>query len=256
MQPNNNNNNIDNDEGKFVEDFWVENILPNKVQTLPYNKLSKQEQNIIDKVNNNTPLTSEEITIIKQTTATYGEALEKYDAVETIEAYENFTESIINEQELLDLVEQQSKPQELIMNCHFNQNGKVIRKPVKFTIHPIDDSRAVQITQLHSDIYQSLTDQENSILIKQQKGEKLSKAEQDVIDHINEKVMEDSMEDRMRQINILLANQVTPPTKGTIEEKAKFWEKFHFNDKMSLFLRVEDMLGLTESFDSELFLDE
>ena len=68
--------------------------------------------------------------------------------------------------------------------------------------------------------------------------------------------MESSMEDRMHQINFLLANQVSPPSQGTVDDRVKFWEKFPFNDKMSLYLKIEDKLGLTEHFDDELFPDE
>lgn len=250
MENNNNIEQVGND--KFVEEFWVENVLPHKVETLPYEKLTQKEQNIINKIRNNKTLTDDELTTIKQTTADYGEALEKYDAEKTIEAYEEFQDNITTEQELLELVDQQNKPQELLMNCHFNEGVK----KVKFTIYPIDDSRAVQMTQLHANIYQDLTPEENKTLIKQQKGEKLTKAEEDVIEHINNRVMESSMEDRMKQINFLLANQVTPPSNGTVNDKIKFWEKFPFNDKMSLYLKIEDKLGLTEHFDDELFPDE
>ena len=253
-QQDNNNINIvnENTNDEFVEQFWVKNVLPHKVETLPYEKLSVEEQKIISKIRNNETLTNDELKTIKQTTADYSEALEKYDAEETIKAYQEFNDAITTEQELLNLVEEQNKPQKLKMNCHFKQGVKL----VEFTIYPIDDSRAVQMTQLHADIYQDLSPKENQILLKQQKGEKLSKFEEDVIEHINKKVMESSMEDRMHQINFLLANQVTPPSNGTVDDRIKFWEKFPFNDKMSLYLKIEDMLGLTEHFDDELFPNE
>ena len=243
-------NNTTNDE--FVEQFWVKNVLPHKVETLPYDKLSVEEKGIINKIRNTETLTDYELKIIKQTTADYSEALEKYDAEETIEAYKEFNDAITSEQELLKLVEEQNKPQKLKMNCHFNEGVKL----VEFTVYPINDSRAVQMTQLHADIYQNLSPDENRVLLKQQKGERLTKVEEDVIEHINKQVMESSMEDRMHQINFLLANQVSPPSQGTVDDRVKFWEKFPFNDKMSLYLKIEDKLGLTEHFDDELFPDE
>lgn len=243
-------------EEEFIQDFWVKNELPKQVETLPYDKLTHKEQKIINKIRKGKKLKKHELDIIKQTTSKYQVALKKYDAEEITEAYEEFNDIIQTEQELLDLVDAQNKPQKLRMKCRFNINGKLKYKIIEFTVHPLDDSRAVEITQTHIDIFQNLNPKENNILLKHQKGETLTQAEKEVIEHINKKVMGEQLEERMEAVNRLLASQVTPPSNGTLEERMKFWEKFHFNDKMSLFLRVQDLLGLTEARDNELFLDE
>lgn len=244
------------DELEYIEQFWIKNQLPHLIESLPYDKLTLTERNIIDKIREEKTLTSEELDIIKKTSATYQVALKKYDAEEIIEAHEGFNELIRDEQELLDLVDAQSKPQQLVMNCRFNVDGKQVTRKVQFTVHPVTDSRAVEITQAHMDIYRDLNDKERSTLLKQQKGEKLTQAELDVIEHINQKIENENLTTRLEQINKLLASQVTPPSSGSLEDRVRFWEKFHFNDKMSLFLRVQDLLGLTEASDDELFLVE
>ena len=68
-QQDNNNSNIvnENTNDEFVEQFWVKNVLPHKVETLPYEKLSVEEQKIISKIRNNETLTNDELKTIVDT---------------------------------------------------------------------------------------------------------------------------------------------------------------------------------------------
>lgn len=252
MSKKNNKKTVTNKDDNVVENFWLKKILPKKVKTLPYDKLTRKEQEIIDKVNKTIPLTDEELRIIKKTTAEYGEALEKYDAEEIIKSHEEFSNIVTTEHELIDLVFDSKKNKELKMNVPFSTGVKRIT----FTVKPIDDSRAVKLTEQHMDIYRDLNPEEMKIQQKSLKGEKLSKAEQDVIEHINQKLTKIKMDERLKDINEFLAWQLDPPTTDDMDFKIKFWENFPFNSKMSLFMKVQDMLGLTEEFDDTLFPTE
>lgn len=99
MSKKNNKKTVTNKDDNVVENFWLKKILPKKVKTLPYDKLTRKEQEIIDKVNKTIPLTDEELRIIKKTTAEYGEALEKYDAEEIIKSHEEFSNIVTTEHE-------------------------------------------------------------------------------------------------------------------------------------------------------------
>lgn len=244
----------DNEEigNNMVENFWIRKVLPHRVKSLPYDKLSQAEQVIIDKINNDEEISDSELTIIKKTTAEYGIALEKYDAEKIIKSHEDFEQIVIDETELLSLVEDCGKEQELIMNVPFKTGIKTI----KWIIKPLDDSRAVKLTEQHMDIYKDLTDEEMKVQQKGLRGEKLSKAEQDVIEHINQKLMEVQLDERINDINEFLAWQIEPPTFDDMDRKIEFWENFPFNSKMSLFLKVRDLLGLSEEFNDKLFPSE
>lgn len=239
-------------EVNAVEEFWLEKILPHQVETLPYEKLTAQEQSIIDKLKNNIPINDDELTIIKKTTAEYSEALKKYNAEEIVESREDFEDIVVTEHELIDLVFDSKKDKYLTMNIPFESGSKKI----KFTIKPLDDSRAVKMTEQHIDIYKDLSPEELRVQQKGVRGDKLSKAEQDVIEHINKKLTNIQIDDRVKQINEFLAWQIEPPTSEDLSFKIKFWENFPFNSKMSLFLKVQDILGLSEEFDDKLFPDE
>ena len=55
-------------------------------------------------------------------------------------------------------------------------------------------------------------------------------------------------------IVMLLANQLRLPNSNQdVEARKKFWEKFPFNAKVSIFMKVENKLGLTEYSNTKLF---
>lgn len=239
------------EEGSLnVEKFWVEKQLPKEIDTLPYEILTEREKQIIDKYHRGETLTQEEIDIIKKSRSGYQKELKKYDVNKIIESHEILEENLGTEQELLDMVFNKEKP---VIKIMLPINGE--EKLFKFTVKPLEDSRAVKLLEQHLEIFKDLSQEERIIYNKGNAGEKLNPKEEAILQHINEKINENASISRMEGITDLLAGQLEEPVSLTYEEKLKFWGNFNFMLRMGLYAQVMKKLGLDEDFNDRLFPD-
>ncbi len=236
------------DGSKHIEEFWVKHTLPKEVETLPYDVLTSEEQRIIDKVRNGEELSQEEIDLIKQTRKEYEEPLKKYDANNIIESNKMLEKSIATEQDLLDFVYGEYD-MTIKMNLPFKDGTKLFT----FTVKPLDDSRAVDFLEQHIDIFRDLSDEERKIYDKNTNGEALNPVEEKVLKHINEQISENQSKSQMENITKILSYQLEEPKSLSFEEKKQFWNNFPFLMRVQLYSKVMEKLGLTQSFNDELF---
>ena len=236
------------DGSKHIEEFWVKHTLPKEVETLPYDVLTTEEQRIIDKVRNGEELSQEEIDLIKQTRKEYEEPLKKYDANNIIESNKMLEKSIATEQDLLDFVYGEYD-MTIKMNLPFKDGTKLFT----FTVKPLDDSRAVDFLEQHIDIFRDLSDEERKIYDKNTNGEALNPVEEKVLKHINEQISENQSKSQMENITKILSYQLEEPKSLSFEEKKQFWNNFPFLMRVQLYSKVMEKLGLTQSFNDELF---
>lgn len=245
------NNNLNNDGSKAIEEFWIKNRLPKEVESLPYEVLKKEEQIIVDKVKAGDDLSDDEISIIKKVIIEYDEPLKKYNANEIIKSNEVLNETLGTEQELLDFVYNKEPP---VIKVQLPING--VHKQFNFNIKPLDDSQAVKFIEPHVDIFKDLSDEEMKIYKKNQDNQDLNIKEQKVLEHIQNKIEENQSRSQMENITELLASQIVEPESLSFEEKKKFWANFNFVARVQIYAKVLDKLGLTEEFNEKLFLDE
>lgn len=245
------NNNQNNESSKAIEEFWIKNRLPKEVESLPYDILTTDEQNIIDKIRNGEELTEDEINSIKKLIIEYDEPLKKYNAEEIIKSNEVLNETLGTEQELLDFVYSKEVP---VIKIQLPING--VYKQFNFTVKPLDDSNAVKFIEPHIDIFKDLSDEEKKIYKKNQDDQELNSKEQKVLEHIQNKISENQSRSQMENITELLASQVEEPKSLSFEEKKNFWNNFNFIARVQIYSKVLDKLGLTEEFNNKLFLDE
>ena len=124
---------------------------------------------------------------------------------------------------------------------------------MEFQIQPINDSRALQGLALELNLFKNYTEEDKKIFTKSQIGETLTPEEGKVVNKIN-KELEKTLENNQDEIMIkFLARQLKLNDTDTHEKMVEFWSKFPINARVSVFLQVEEMLGLTESADFELF---
>ena len=239
------------DGSKHIEEFWVKHTLPKEVETLPYDVLTTEEQLIIDKVRRNEELSQEEIDLIKQTRKTYEEPLKKYDANNIIESNKILERTIATEQDLLDFVYGEHD-----MTIRMNLPFKTGTKMFTFTVKPLEDSRAVDFLEQHIDIFRDLSDEERKIYDKNNSGEALNPVEEKVLKHINEQIAQNQSRSQMENITKLLATQLEEPTSLDFDGKKQFWSNFPFLMRVQLYSKVMEKLGLTQSFNDELFPTE
>lgn len=233
-----------------IEKFYIEKRLPKEVETLPYDLLDEEDQEIIDKIRAKEELSKEEVSKIKETRMEYDSVLKKYDANEIIKSNEILEETIATEQELLDMVYNQD---DIVIKMYIpTKNGE---KLFPFTVKPLTDSRAVQMLDQHIDIFRDLSDEERKIYAKDSNGQKLNPKEEAVLEHINNKISENRTRSQMDEICNFLAYQIEEPKDMSYEEKVEFWERFDFFHRVALYGKVIEKLGLTQEFNDKLFQD-
>lgn len=245
------NNQQNNESSKAIEEFWIKNRLPKEVESLPYDVLSDEEQEIIDKIRNGEDLTDDEISSIKKLIIEYDEPLRKYNANEIIKSNEILNETLGTEQELLEFVYNKEPP---IIKIQLPING--VYKQFNFTVKPLDDSNAVKFLEPHVDIFKDLSDEERKVYNKNQNNQDLNLKEEKVLKHIQDKINQNQSRSQMENITELLASQIEEPTSLSFEEKKSFWSNFNFVARVQIYSKVLDKLGLTEEFNDRLFLDE
>lgn len=244
-------NNNQNESSKAIEEFWIKHRLPKEVDTLPYDILEYEEQEIIDKIKKGDDLTDEEISIIKKLILEYDEPLKKYNANEIIKSNEILNETLGTEQELLEFVYNKEPP---VIKIQLPINGTY--KQFNFTVKPLDDSNAVKFLEPHVDIFKDLSDEERKIYKKNQDNQALNSKEEKVLQHIQDKITKNQSRSQMENITELLASQVEEPISLSFEEKKIFWNNFNFVARVQIYSKVLEKLGLTEEFNDRLFLDE
>ena len=245
------NNNQNNEGSKAIEEFWIKHRLPKEVESLPYDVLTEEEQEIIDKIKNGEDLTDEEISIAKKLILEYDEPLRKYNANEIIKSNEILNETLGTEEELLEFVYNKEPP---IIKIQLPING--VYKQFNFTVKPLDDSNAVKLLEPHVDIFKDLSHEERRVYDKNQNNGELNLKEQKVLEHIQDKINQNQSRSQMENITELLASQVEEPRSLSFEEKKVFWSNFNFVARVQIYSKVLEKLGLTEDFNDKLFLTE
>jgi hypothetical protein len=157
---------------------------------------------------------------------------------------------IATEQELLDYIYNQERP---TITMNLNINGVV--KQFTFTVKPLEDSRAVKMLEQHIDIFQDLSNEERTIYMKYENGEHMNDKERRVLEHIQNKINENRTVSQLEEITTFLAWQLEEPKSLDLEQKKEFWKNFNFMQRMALYAKVLDKLGLNQEFNEELFQD-
>ena len=123
-------------------------------------------------------------------------------------------------------------------------------------ILPLEDSRMIGQLSKHVDLFKGFEPDEILLFNDAQQGKELTKEEQAIVDKLTHEIEERASENRMEQINDLLASQTR--LKGSDADyptRLKFWQRFNFQAKFAIYFKVEDILGLNEEVTNKLFRD-
>ncbi len=220
-----------------------------EAEQIPIDRLPVDEQLILLKCINHEEPTNEEFTKLKEILVRYREHLQKYKPQETLENAEQVIQIIKTEQELLDILDDPSRHRLLV---HLPIDGKIYE--MDFEVKQLDDSRAIQSLQVHLDLFKDYTDEEAQLYAKAQGGAKLTREEQHIVDKINQELNDKANQQQDEIILTFLAHQLRLPNSSQDYEKRKeFWKKFPFNAKYSVWMQIQDRLGLTEQANEKLF---
>lgn len=234
---------------KSLEKDLYKTTFRKEAEQIPYERLPADEQLVILKCIQGEEPTEEEFTKLKEILVRYREHIQHYKPQETIENAEQVVQIIKTEQELLDILDNPKRRRLLV---HLPLDGQIYE--MDFEIKQLEDSRAIQSLQVHLDIFKDYTDEEAKLYAKSQGGAKLTKEEQHIVDRITQELNDKANAQQDEIILTFLANQLRLPNSTDDYEKRKeFWRKFPFNAKFSVWLQIQDRLGLTEEANEKLF---
>ena len=237
------------EELQALEKDLYKTTFRKEAEQIPLERLPSDEQLVILKCINGEEPTNEEFTKLKAILVRYREHIQHYKPQETIDNAEQVIQIIKTEQELLDILD---NPQRRRLLVHLPIDNNIYE--MDFEILQLEDSKAVRSLQVHLDLFKDYSDEETMLYAQAQQGQRLTREEQHIVDKITEDLNEKANEQQDEIILTFLANQLRLPNSSDDYEKRKeFWKKFPFNAKMSVWMQIQDRLGLTEQANEKLF---
>lgn len=237
---------------KGIERSLLEEEFPKEAeQIIGVDGLSSYETKLLNKCINHNPISDEEFKDLKKLLNDYRPYLEKYKPAETLEAVDKTIKSIKTEKDFLDMIDNVDN----ILKINIPFRGEYY--PVELEILPLDDSRMIKTLSNHVDLFKGFEPEDILLFNDAQQGKELSKEEQAIVEKMNDEINERASENRMKQIDDLLASQTRlRDSDADYETRLEFWQKFNFQAKFAIYFKVEDALGLNEDVTNKLFRDD
>jgi len=234
-----------------LERTLLKTKYPLECEELPLEALSHDEQIVVIKCMDKADLTDEEFTLLKATLQKYREYITKYRPSETIEAIGQTIEIIETEQELLDILDDETSK---FLKVHLTYNGRTLE--LNFEILPVDDSRIVDYMEMNIDLFKDYSDEERELILKVQEGEEVTPEEQAIVEKLSKEINALAGQEKSKMVEGFLASQLRLPNSSQdYSKRLEFWKKFPFLEKWAIVQKVEDRLGLTERSNEKLFPD-
>lgn len=242
---------INVDIGAIERSLLEEDFPKEAEQIIGADGLTNYETKLLNKCINHNPISDEEFKDLKKLLNDYRPYLEKYKPAETLEAVDKTVRSIKTEKDFLDMVENVDN----ILKINIPFRGEYY--PVELEILPLDDSRMIKTLSNHVDLFKGFEAEDILLFNDAQQGKELSKEEQAIVEKMNNEINERASENRMEQIDNLLASQTRlKDSDADYETRLEFWQKFNFQAKFAIYFKVEDRLGLNEDVTNKLFRDD
>lgn len=235
-----------------IERSLLEEEFPKEAeQIIGADGLSSYETKLLNKCINHNPISDEEFKDLKKLLNDYRPYLEKYKPAETLEAVDKTVNTIKTEKDFLDMVENVDN----ILKINIPFRGEFY--PVELEILPLDDSRMINQLSSHVDLFKGMEPEDILLFNDAQQGKELSKEEQAIVEKMNKEINERASQNRMEQIDDLLASQTRlKDSDADYDTRLKFWKRFNFQAKFAIYFKVEDRLGLNEDVTNKLFRDD
>ena len=217
---------------------------------VPTEDLTKQQQKLLQKCIDKEEFTDKQLAELKLILNKYRKILQKIKPDKTLEEVDKAVQMMNSEKDFLDLL---SPTEELRLLVHVKTIKGV--KGFDFIVEPITDSRVIESLELQIDLFRDYSLEEQVIYSKATThSDDLTEDERKIYERMNKEILDKQSHERIGAINRFLASQLTlEGSDATYDEKVRFWEVFPFNSKIGVFVRVQDMLGLSETKNSELF---
>lgn len=236
-------------EKELLKTSWVKEaeLIQDYV---PEEDLTKTQQKLLTKCINKEDFTDKQISDLKLLLNKYRKILLKIKPDETVKQIDDAVQMIESEKDFINMM---TTDEEMTLKVHVKTiNGM---KGFNFIVHPINDSRVIETLEMQVDLFRDYSVEEQTIYSKANiPGTDLTPDEKKIYEKMNKEIISKQSMERIHTINSFLAHQLS--IKGSTSDyndRYRFWEVFPFNSKVGVFIRVQDMLGLSETKNSELF---
>lgn len=235
-------------ERNLLKTSWVkESELIQKY--VPEEDLTKAQQKLLQKCIDKEEFTDKQLADLKLILVKYRKILQKINPQDTVDNVEKSVKMIKTEADFINLMNNDEQKR-LLVNIK-TYNGVV---GFDFIVLPISDSRVIETLEMQVDLFRDYSVDEQLIYGKASQGEKLTLEEQKIYQKMSKEILQKQSTERIKSMDSFLANQLTlENSDASFEERIRFWEVFPFTSKVGVFVRVQDMLGLSETKNSELF---
>lgn len=216
---------------------------------VPSEDLTKNQQKLIQKCIDREDFTDKQFADLKLVLNKYRKLLQEINPQETIDTVDTTIQMIQTEADFISMMEADEQKKLLV---HIDTyRGK---KGFDFIVLPINDSRVIDSLEMQVDLFRDYSVDEQLVYSKASSGKTLTPEEQAIYSRMREEIIRKQSTERIESMDSFLANQlILEGSNATFEERIRFWKVFPFTSKVGIFIRVQDMLGLSEVRNSELF---
>lgn len=235
-------------EKQLLKTAWVKE----SEQLLKYigDDLTKTDKKILQKCVDKKDFTDKQVQQLKKVLVKYRTKLEELKPDETIEAVDNFVQMINTEKEFIKLMSADTH-RKLYVNVK-TFTGEIYG--FNFEVLQVTDSRVVDSLELQIDLFRDYSMEDKATYLRASAGEELTPEEQLLVEKINQEIIEKQSTEKIKAVDNFLSHQLKiEGSNADFDERLEFWSLFPFNSKVGVFIRVQDMLGLTDVYNSELF---
>lgn len=237
-------------ENKLLKTTWVKEakLIQDYV---PEEDLTKTQIKLLQKCVDKEDFTDKQFSDLKLLLNKYRALLKKLNPEETLDTVDDVVELIQTEQDFINMMEE-NDDKYLIVNLPYK--NKVMQ--FEFEVLPLKDSRVIEALELHIDIFRDFdfdeaTTYSNAV---NKDPEEMTVEEKHIVEKLNKRIADKLSTQRIEAVNNFLANQLKiRDSDSDLETRLKFWNMFHFNAKFSVFVVVQNRLGLNEISNEKLF---
>lgn len=237
---------------QFENEYKHSEFFKDKIKTINPEYLDEDEKKIIEKIKNNQEITDDEFRKIFIYISDYDKAENEIKPDEIIEARKTETEIIQTEKELVDFLNNDYIEFKF---CPHNMRGQRIQLTIR--AEPISDSTIIKTIETHENIFKDYSPEEMEVVNKNARGEKLTRAEIQILNKITNELNDEdnSYAERFNSIKEFICETcyIIYPDGSRTDLTVNLINKFRFNDIVSLYIKLQDVLGLTEDNQEKLF---
>lgn len=235
----------------FEEDISKSEYFKDSLRKIKYDYLTVEEKEIYDKIMAGLPVSKEEFQKLYSYVSDYEQAVHEIRPDEIKESTEKFSKLLQTEEELINFLEHDYTTFKFAPR---NMQGDRCELTIK--VKPLDDASIITMVEANENLFRDYTPEELEVAQKQGRGEKLTRAEQQIMNDLTKSMNGgQNYTERFNTIKKFICNtcSILFPNGHETAFTVELLNQFRFNDVMSLYMKVEDIVGASADSNDKLF---